>query len=89
MLYFIILELIPTDIGTGSTCMYKSHFDITAFIKVRVAQSVERHATNHKVVGSSPTVSKNFSICNLPLSTSSSQVDWSHTNEIKHDMHPK
>ena len=44
-------------------CMYKSHFNGTAFIKARVAQSVEHRATNIKVVGSSPTVGKAFSFC--------------------------
>ena len=42
----------------GSTCMYKGHLNRTAFVKARVAQSVEDQATNHKIVGSSPTVDK-------------------------------
>ena len=29
---------------------------------------------------------KNFSFCIMSLSTRSWQVDWSHTNEIKHDV---
>ena len=40
-------------------------------------------------LGSSPTVGKNFSFCILSLSTRSWQVDWPHTNEIKHDVHPR
>ena len=40
--------------------MYKSHFNITAFIKTRVDQSVEHRATNRKVVGASPIVDKIF-----------------------------
>ena len=40
--------------------MSKGHFNKTAFIKARVAQSVQCQATNLKVVGSSPTVGKNF-----------------------------
>ena len=56
-----------------------------AFIKAREAQLGEHEATHLKVMGSSPTVSKIFfSFCILPLSTRSWQVDWSHTNEIKH-----
>ena len=50
-------------IGIRSTCMYKSHFHRTAFIRAHVAQSVEHSTTNLKDVGSSLTVSKNFSFC--------------------------
>ena len=67
--------------------MYKGHFDRTAFIKARVAQSVEHHARILKALGSSPNVDKNFSFCILSLSTCFLQVDWSNTNEIKHDIH--
>ena len=49
--------------------MYKSSFIRKAFIKARVAQLVEHRATNLKVLGLSPTVSKNFSFCILSLST--------------------
>ena len=42
--------------------MYKRHINKTAFIKARVAQSVEHYARNLKVVSSSPTVGKNFFI---------------------------
>ena len=45
----------------GSACVYKRHFNKTAFFKVRVAQSVEQQARNLKVSGSSPTVGKNCS----------------------------
>ena len=38
--------------------MYKKHSNKTAFMKARVAQSVEHRVRNHKVVGSSPTVGK-------------------------------
>ena len=67
--------------------MYKGHLNSTAFITARVAQLVEH--INLKVVGSSPTVGKNFSLCILSLSTRSWQVDSSYTNEIKHDIHPR
>ena len=43
--------------------MYKGHLNRAAFIKVRVAQSVEHQATNLKVVGSSRSAGKNFSFC--------------------------
>ena len=67
--------------------MYNGHFNRTAFIKARVAQSLEHQATNLKVVGSSPTVGKNILFCILLLSTCSWQVDLAHTNEIN-DIHP-
>ena len=71
-------------IGIWSTYIYvKSHFNRKAFIKARATQSVEYRATNLKVVGSSPTVSKNFSFCILSLSMRSWQVNWSHKKEIK------
>ena len=47
----------------GGTCMYKSPFNSTAFVKARVAQSIEYRATNLNIVGSSPIVGKNFSFC--------------------------
>ena len=40
--------------------IYKYHFNKTAFIKARVAQSVEHQARNLKDVGWSLTVGKNF-----------------------------
>ena len=42
-------------IGIGSTCMFKCNFNRTAFIKVRLAQSVEQRATISRLC-SSPTV---------------------------------
>ena len=48
--------------------MYKGHLNKTVFIKARVTQSVEHHARNVKVVGSSPTLGKNLSFCILSLS---------------------
>ena len=54
-----------------------------------IAQSVEHRSISLKVLVSSPTVAKNFSFCILSLSTRSWQIDWSHTNEIKHDVHPR
>ena len=62
-------------IGIGSTCIYKDHFNRSAFIKARVVQSEEHQATNLKEVSSSPTVGKTFSFCILSLSTRSWQVD--------------
>ena len=69
--------------------IYKGHFYKTAFFKAWIAQSVEHQARNLKVVGSSLIVSKNFSFCILSLSRHSWQVDRSHTNKIKHDIHPR
>ena len=54
-----------------------------------LAQSVGHQISSLRVVGSIPTMGKNFSFCILSLSTRSSQVDWSHANEIKHDVHPR
>ena len=65
--------------------MYKGHANRIAFIKGRVAQTLEHHARNLKVVGSSPTVGNFFSFVAFDGSW---QVDWSYTNEIKHDIHP-
>ena len=74
-------------IGVGRTCMYKGHSKRTAFITNRAAQSVEHQATHLK--DTSPTMCKNFSFCILSLSMRSCQVDWAHTNEIKHNIHPR
>ena len=71
-----------------STCTYKSHFIGQLSSKPYVAQSVEHQATNLKDVGSSSTKGKEFLFCILSLSTDFWQVDWSYTNEIKHDIHP-
>ena len=57
--------------------------------QARLAQSVGHRTSNPRVVGSSPTVGKNFSFCISSLSTRSRQVVWSHANEIKHDLHPR
>ena len=95
-LKYVLLHHSPTYtctnvyIGIRSTCMYKSHFHRIAFIRAQVAQTVEHSATNLKDVGSSLTVSKNFSFCILSLSTCSSwQVGWSRTNEFKNDINPR
>ena len=42
--------------------MYKGHFNITAFNKARVAQSVEHRTNDFRVVGLNPTVGKIFII---------------------------
>ena len=56
--------------------------------QARLAQLVEHQTWNRRVVGSSPTVDKDFSFCILSLPTRSCHVDWSHVNEIKHDVYP-
>ena len=66
-------------IGIGIKCMYKGHFNGPAFVKARVAQSVEHHATNFKVIGSSTTFGKNVLLSILSLLTLSWQVPWSLT----------
>ena len=43
-----------------SACMFKVNFNMTAFIKTRLAQSVEHRAIYSKVVVSSPTVLRIF-----------------------------
>ena len=40
----------------------------TAFIEAQLAQLIEHQTSNLRAVGSSPTVSKNFSFCILSLS---------------------
>ena len=67
--------------------MYSGYLSNPAFNKVRIAQSVEHQTTDIRAVN--PTVGKNFSFCILSLSTRTWQVDWTHTNEIKHDIHPR
>ena len=57
--------------------------------QARLAQSLEHQTCNLRVVGSNPTVGKNFSFCILSLPTRSWQVGWFHANEIKHDVHPR
>ena len=42
---------------------------IDSIQQARLAQSVEHQTSNIRVVGSSPTVGKNFSFCILSLST--------------------
>ena len=59
------------------------------FWKGQVAQSIEHRATKLKIVGSNPTVSKTFLFCILSLLKRCWQTDWSHTNEIKHGIHPR
>ena len=84
---------VQDKIGSTSSLMYTLVSEVHVYLKVTLirqpsstptwlTQSVEHRATNLKVVGSSPTVSKNFSFCILSLSTRSWQVDWSHANEI-------
>ena len=55
----------------------------------RLDQSVEHQTWNLRAVGSSPTVGQNFSFCILSLPMRSWEVDWSHANEIKHDVQPR
>ena len=69
--------------------MYKGNLNITALIKSRVAHSVQHRTTNLKVVGLSPTVGEICLFCILSLPTRFWQVDWSNTNEIKHDVYPR
>ena len=69
--------------------MYKYHLNNTVFNQVRVAQLVEHRTTYFRAVGSNPIVGKTFSFCILSLSTHTWQVDWSHTDEIKHDIDPR
>ena len=56
--------------------------------QARLAQSVEHQTWNLRIVGSSPTVDKEFFILYFVASTRSWQVDWPYANEIKHDVHP-
>ena len=76
-------------IGIGRTCMYNGLLNNSAYNKIRKAQSAEHRTTNLRAVGSNITVGKNFSFCILSLSRRTWQVDWSVTNEIKHDVYPR
>ena len=89
-LYFIILKLIPIYIHWFRKYMYVIRsFKSYSFHQTRLAQSVEHQTWIQRVVGSSPTVGKNFSFCIFSLSMRSWQVIWSRANEIKHDVHPR
>ena len=66
--------------------MYKGNLNITVLIKSRVAQSVQHRTINLKVVVLSPTVGGN---CSFRILTRFWQDNWSHTNEIKDDVHPR
>ena len=48
-------------IGIESTCIHKGHLNNTAFNLTQLAQLVEHQTSVLRAVGSSPTVSKNFS----------------------------
>ena len=54
--------------------------------QARLAQSVEHQTLNRKVVGSSPTVDKEFFI--LFFVASDALLASRLANEIKHDVHP-
>ena len=69
--------------------MLKGNFNMKAFIKARVAQSVEHQVGNLEVVVSSPTLCKHFFLFLFLLSTHSWQIDLFHTNEIMHDIYPR
>ena len=86
-LSFIILVLIImlTLVSGVHVCNKVIYMD--SIHQARLAQSVEHQTWNRRVVGSSRTVDKEFCILSLP--THSWQVDWSHANEIKHDVHPR
>ena len=91
-LHIIILEPIPMY-----TCLHwlrnymfvKRQFTKYNFYQSRLAQLVEHQNSDLMVVGSNSTVSRTFSFCILSLSTCSWQLDWCHTNEIKHDVNSR
>ena len=86
--YFIIFVLIIMYTLVLKVRVSDKVIQITSFQQARLAQSAEHQTSDLGVVGSSPAVGKTFSFCILSLSTRSWQVDWSHTNETKHDFHP-
>ena len=69
--------------------MYKGHSIITDFNKVRLALSEEHRTSDLRAVNSNPTVGRNFSFSILSISTRTWHLDWSRTNESKHDVHVK
>ena len=75
--------------GVGSTCIHKGHLNKSFHILTRLAQLAQHHTSDLMAVGSIPTVRKNFLFCIFSLSMCSWQVDWCHTNEIKHEIHPR
>ena len=86
-LSFIILKLIPVYTLELEVHVCNKVILIDSFKQAGLAQWVEHQTSDLRVVGWSSTVGKNFSFCNMSLSTRSWQVNWSHTNEIKHDVH--
>ena len=47
----------------GNTCMYVGHLQKQSFNNAGLAQSIASLTMTQKVVGSSPTLGKNFSFC--------------------------
>ena len=92
-----LLQLLPKRLGClDGWCPFETTFYVC--IKVTLKRELSSPAssvysqvltTNIKVATSSPTVGNKFSICIYSLSTRFSQVDGSHTNEIKHGIHPR
>ena len=74
-LYFIILVRITMYTSVSEVHVCKNVIKIDSFQQTWLAQSVEHQTSNLRVVGSSPTVGKDFSFCILSLSTRPWQVD--------------
>ena len=88
-LSFIIFVRITMYTLVSGVHVCNKVIEMDSIRQARLAQSVEHQTPNLRVVGSSPIVGKNFSFCIVSLLTRSWQLDWSHANEIKHDVHPR
>ena len=84
-LYFIILKLISIHTLVLEFHLWSIRKD--SFHQAQLTHSVKPLATNLKVVGSSPTLTKTILFCIFLFSTLSLQVDQAHTNKIKNDIH--
>ena len=71
------------------TILHKGHFKTRAFINPRLAQSGESLTMHLKVVGSNPTLCKNFFVLNLSFAMPTSQLYWANKNGIKQDIHQR
>ena len=67
-------------------CLNKGHLNNRAFNKVRLAESIEHWTTDRKAVGSNALWTRifRFVFCRFRRAPGRS-----HSNEIKHDFHPR
>ena len=87
-LYFIVHVLITRYTLLLGVHVCDKVIQMDRIQQARLAQSVEHKTRNLRVVGTSPTVIKDFSFSILFLPTRSWRY-WFHANEVRHDVHPR